>query len=35
MKKSGLELETFNYSHAKPIINEIDEQMAKHYGFTE
>ena len=35
MKKSGLELETFDYSGSKNILNEIDELLAKHYGFTE
>ena len=34
MKKSGLELQTFKYSSCKPIIDEIDELLARHYGFT-
>ena len=35
MQKSGLIIQTFRYSESKPIIDEIDELLAKHYGFTE
>ena len=35
MQKSGLIIQTFRYSKSKPIIDEIDELLAKHYGFTE
>ena len=35
MTKSGLELETFEYSAFKPTIDEIDTILAKHYGFTD
>jgi hypothetical protein len=35
MQKSGLRLQTFDYAGAKPIIDEIDRVLAKHYGFTD
>jgi hypothetical protein len=35
MEKSGLHLETFNYRLTKPLIDQIDTLLAKHYGFTE
>jgi hypothetical protein len=35
MQKSGLWIETFEYAKTKPIIDEIDALLAKHYGFTE
>ena len=35
MIKSGLKLETFEYSACKPIIDEIDRVLAAHYGFTD
>ncbi|MCI0619033.1 SAM-dependent methyltransferase, partial [bacterium] len=35
MLKSGLRIQTFDYSLSKPIIDEIDQVLAKHYGFTE
>ena len=34
MTKSGLELETFEYSAFKPTIEEIDRVLARHFGFT-
>jgi len=35
MSKSGLEIETFDYSALKPTIDEIDRLLAKHYGFAD
>ncbi|MBN1548759.1 MAG: hypothetical protein JW902_19065 [Syntrophaceae bacterium] len=35
MLKSGLRIETFEYSACKPIIDQIDQVLAKHYGFTD
>ena len=35
MLKSGLEIETFDTIRSKPIIDEIDRVLAKHYGFTD
>ena len=35
MHKCGLKIETFEYAESKPIIDEIDRALAKHYGFTE
>jgi len=35
MLKSGLHIETFEYASCKPIIDEIDRELARHYGFTE
>ena len=35
MQKSGLHIETFNYSQNKPIIDQIDRILAQHYGFTD
>ena len=35
MLKSGLHIETFEYSACKPIIDQIDKVLAKHYGFTD
>jgi hypothetical protein len=35
MSKSGLKIETFEYATSKPIIDEIDCVLAKHYGFTD
>lgn len=35
MQKSGLQIQTFDYSLSKPIVDEIDGVLAKHYGFTE
>ncbi len=34
MLKSGLRIETFDYAACKPIIDEIDNALAEHYGFT-
>ncbi len=34
MQKSGLMLQTFEYSSTKPILDEIDAVLAEHYGFT-
>ena len=34
MQKSGLMLQTFEYSSTKPILDEIDTVLAEHYGFT-
>ena len=34
IQKSGLMLHTFEYSSTKPIIDEIDTVLARHYGFT-
>jgi hypothetical protein len=34
MVKSGLRIETFDYGSCKPIIDDIDRVLAKHYGFT-
>jgi len=34
MQKSGLMLQTFEYSSTKPILDEIDTVLAGHYGFT-
>ena len=33
--KSGLQIETCEYSALKPTIDEIDTVLAKHYGFTD
>jgi hypothetical protein len=35
VNKSGLKIESINSIEAKSIIDEIDELLAKHYGFTE
>ena len=35
MLKSGLEIETFDAVKSKPIIDEIDRMLAKHYGFSD
>lgn len=35
MLKSGLRIQTFRYADCKPIIDEIDCLLAKHYGFTD
>ena len=35
MTKSGLYIQTFDYSICKPIIDEIDRVLAQHYGFTD
>ena len=35
MLKNGLKIETFEYAECKPIIDEIDTVLARHYGFTE
>ncbi|MSU50411.1 MAG: hypothetical protein EXS37_15225 [Opitutus sp.] len=35
MLKSGLHIQTFQYSESKPILDEIDCVLAQHYGFTE
>lgn len=35
MKKSGLKIQTFEYSSTKPILDEIDHVLARHYGFTD
>ena len=35
MQKSGLWIQTFHYSRTKPILDEIDELLSKHYGFTQ
>lgn len=35
MLKSELKLETFECAACKPIIDEIDTLLAKHYGFSE
>jgi hypothetical protein len=35
MLKSGLRIETFDYSSCKPILDEIDRVLAKYYGFTD
>ncbi len=35
VNKSALKIESLNSPVAKPIIDEIDEMLAKHYGFTE
>ena len=35
MVKSGLRIETFDYAACKPIIDEIDNALARHYGFTD
>ena len=35
MQKSGLRIETFEYSACKPIIDEIDRVLAQHFGFTD
>jgi hypothetical protein len=34
MRKSGLEIETFDYSAVKPTIDQIDRLLARHYGLT-
>ena len=34
-KKDSIELESFKLNASKPIIDEIDKVLAKHYGFTE
>jgi len=35
MFKSGLEIQTFDASKSKAIIDQIDAVLAKHYGFTD
>lgn len=35
MQKSGWSIETFDFGECKPIIDEIDTVLAKHYGFTD
>jgi hypothetical protein len=35
MLKGNLHIETFDYASCKPIIDEIDRVLAKHYGFTD
>ena len=35
MTKSGLLIETFQYSACKPIIDDIDRVLAKHYDLTD
>lgn len=35
VNKSTLRIESINSPKAKPILDEIDELLAKHYGFTE
>ena len=34
MQKSGLMLQTFDYSSTKSILDEIDTVLAGYYGFT-
>ena len=34
-KTDNIELESFKLNASKPIIDEIDKVLAKHYGFTE
>jgi hypothetical protein len=34
-KKDKIEIESFKINKSKPIIDEIDKILAKHYGFTE
>jgi hypothetical protein len=34
-KKDDIEMESFKIVYSKPIIDEIDKVLAKHYGFTE
>ena len=33
--KDDIEIESFRINKSKPIIDEIDKVLAKHYGFTE
>ena len=33
--KDDIEIESFRLNKSKPIIDEIDKVLAKHYGFTE
>ena len=35
MTKSGLRIQTFKYGNCKPIIDQIDLVLARHYGFTD
>jgi hypothetical protein len=35
MIKSGLEIETFDYASCKAALDDIDHELAKHYGFTD
>ncbi len=35
MTKSGLRIQTFDYAACKPIIDQIDRVLARHYGFTD
>ena len=35
MFKGDLKIETFKYSECKPIVDEIDLVLARHFGFTE
>lgn len=35
MAKSGLRIETFDYGACKTIVDEIDQTLANHYGFTQ
>lgn len=35
MQKSGLLLQTFEYSSTKEILDQIDKALSEHFGFTE
>jgi hypothetical protein len=35
MLKSGLRIETFEYAFCKPILDDIDDFLAKHWGLTD
>ena len=35
MLKSGLQIETFEYAICKPILDDIDDLLSMHYGFTD
>jgi len=35
IRKDGVKLQEFYPSHSKPIIDEIDRVLARHYGFTD
>ena len=34
-ESDNIEIESFRVNKSKPIIDEIDKVLAKHYGFTE
>ncbi len=35
IRKDGVKLQEFYPSYSKPVMDDIDRVLAKHYGFTE